>query len=134
MRRTTATLGSLLFLIVAPGVVAGLIPWIISAWWLGPPLLGAEPLRWLGVALLVLGVVARSEQARKHAMHMAALIATLGFVGALIPLLRTPAGVRSNVALASQLAMVLLTGIFVVLCVRSFISARRARATNRPRV
>ncbi len=87
-----------------------------------------------GLPLLVLGVVARSEQARKHAMHMAALIATLGFVGALIPLLRTPAGVRSGVAVASQLAMVLLTGIFVVLCVRSFISARRARAANRPRV
>jgi len=49
-------------------------------------------------------------------------------------LLRTPAGVRSGVAVASQLAMVLLTGIFVVLCVRSFISARRARSANRPRV
>jgi hypothetical protein len=42
-------------------------------------------------------------------------------------LVRTPAGVRSAVALYSQLAMVLLTGFFVVLCVRSFIAARRAR-------
>ena len=86
-----------------------------------------------GLPLIVLGVVARSESARKHAMHAAALIATLGFVGALIPLLRTPAGIRSGVALASQLTMVVLTGIFVALCVKSFIDARRARAGNPPR-
>jgi hypothetical protein len=85
-----------------------------------------------GLPLLVLGVVARSESSRKHAMHVAVLIATLGFVGALVPLLRTPAGVRSGVALASQLTMALLTGIFVALCVKSFIDARRARATSRP--
>jgi hypothetical protein len=87
-----------------------------------------------GLPLMVLGVLARNESARKHAMHMASLIATLGFVGALVPLLRTPTGVRSTVALTSQLTMVLLTGIFVALCVRSFISARRARAATRPPV
>jgi protein-S-isoprenylcysteine O-methyltransferase Ste14 len=31
-RRTRAALGSALFLIVAPGVVAGLIPWSITGW------------------------------------------------------------------------------------------------------
>lgn len=32
MRRLKAALGSLLFLLVAPGVVAGLVPWLISHW------------------------------------------------------------------------------------------------------
>jgi hypothetical protein len=80
-----------------------------------------------GLLLLVLGVIARSEAARKHAMHAAAAVALVGFLGALMSLLRTPAGVRSDAALYSQLAMLLLTGAFVVLCVRSFMAARRAR-------
>jgi hypothetical protein len=80
-----------------------------------------------GLLLLVLGFLARSEASRKHAMHAAAAVALVGFLGALMSLLRTPAGVRSAIALYSQLAMVVLTGLFVVLCVRSFIAARRAR-------
>ena len=80
-----------------------------------------------GLLLLVLGFLARSEASRKHAMHGAAAVALVGFLGALMSLVRTPAGVRSAIALYSQLAMVLLTGFFVVLCVRSFIAARRAR-------
>jgi hypothetical protein len=80
-----------------------------------------------GLLLLILGFIARSEASRKNAMHAAATVALVGFLGALMSLLRTPAGVRSAIALYSQLAMVMLTGIFVVLCVRSFIAARRAR-------
>jgi hypothetical protein len=77
-----------------------------------------------GLLMLSLGFIARSEGARKHAMHAAAAV---GFIGALIPLLRTPSGVRSAVAVASQVSMVLLTAVFLVLCVRSFRAARRAR-------
>ena len=80
-----------------------------------------------GLLLLALGFVARSEAARKHAMHAAAAVALVGFLGALMSLLRTPAGVRSAIAVYSQVAMLLLTGIFVALCVRSFIAARKAR-------
>ena len=80
-----------------------------------------------GLLLVVLGFIALSEASRKHAMHAAVVVALFGFLGALMSLLRTPAGVRSAIALYSQLAMVVLTGIFVVLCVKSFIAARRAR-------
>src|SRR5262245_24065867 len=45
-----------------------------------------------GVPLLLLGFVARSEHSRKHAMHVAALLGTIGFIGALMSLLRTPTG------------------------------------------
>ena len=80
-----------------------------------------------GLLLVVLGFLARSEASRKHAMHAAATVALVGFLGALMSLLRTPAGVRSAAAVYSQLAMIVLTGLFIVLCVRSFIAARRAR-------
>ncbi|MGH9349248.1 MAG: hypothetical protein ACRD26_18490 [Vicinamibacterales bacterium] len=82
-----------------------------------------------GLLLLALGFIARSEGARRHAMHAAAAVALVGFLGALMSLLRTPSGVRSDVALYSQIAMLLMTGVFVGLCVRSFVAARRARST-----
>jgi protein-S-isoprenylcysteine O-methyltransferase Ste14 len=52
--RASAALGSLTFLILAPGVVAGLIPWLITGWsarewWV--------PLRALGAALLAGGLL-----------------------------------------------------------------------------
>jgi peptidoglycan/LPS O-acetylase OafA/YrhL len=81
-----------------------------------------------GVLLLVLGLLARAEALRKHAMHAAAAVGVVGFFGALMPLLRTPSGVRSAIAGYSQAAMAILMFVFVVLCVKSFIDARRARA------
>ena len=80
-----------------------------------------------GLLLMVLGFLARSDSARRHAMHAAAMVALIGFAGTLASLFMTPAGVRSAIALYSQLATVVLTGLFVVLCVRSFVAARRAR-------
>ena len=41
--------------------------------------------------------------------------------------MRMPAESRSAMAVFSQAAMVLLTAVFVGLCVKSFIEARRAR-------
>jgi hypothetical protein len=81
-----------------------------------------------GMLLLILGFLARSESIRKHAMHAAAAVALIGCVGALIPLLRTPSGVRPALAVFSQVAMVVLTALFVALCVRSFRAARRRRS------
>jgi protein-S-isoprenylcysteine O-methyltransferase Ste14 len=50
--RTRAALGSVLFFVVAPGVVAGLIPWWLTGWHPRP---GPWPLRALGLVLLVAG-------------------------------------------------------------------------------
>lgn len=83
-----------------------------------------------GLLLLVLGFLARSDSVRKHAMHAAVTVALVGFVGASYGLLRTPFGLRPGIAIFSQIAMALLTGIFVALCVKSFIDARRARAAK----
>jgi protein-S-isoprenylcysteine O-methyltransferase Ste14 len=69
MTRARAVLGSILFLFVAPGIVAGLVPWSISQYRLGPALLGAEPLRWLGALLLILGVVLLLETFSRFALQ-----------------------------------------------------------------
>src|SRR5687767_13796509 len=83
-----------------------------------------------GIVLLVLGLLARSEALRKHAMHAAAAVALIGFAGALMSLLRAPFDTRSPLANFSQVTMALLTAVFVALCVKSFRDARRARAVS----
>jgi protein-S-isoprenylcysteine O-methyltransferase Ste14 len=55
MRRFWASLGSLVFFILAPGTVAGFVPWWLTRWRIGPPFFGIGALRWIGVALIVLG-------------------------------------------------------------------------------
>ena len=83
-----------------------------------------------GLLLLALGFLARSEPIRKHAMHGAASVALVGCAGALFSLMRTPAAPRSAAAAFSQAAMVVLTAVFVGLCVKSFIAARRTGAAK----
>ena len=51
-----AVLGSALFLVIAPGIVAGLGPWWISHWRMQPPLLGFFALRVVGALLIALGL------------------------------------------------------------------------------
>jgi protein-S-isoprenylcysteine O-methyltransferase Ste14 len=67
--RTKAVFGSILFLLLAPGIVAGLIPWTISGGRLAPALLGLEPLRWFGAALLVLGAILLIETFSRFALQ-----------------------------------------------------------------
>ena len=55
MRRLSAILGSAIFLVIAPGIVAGYVPWLLCRWHVGPPLLGASSLRIAGVLLIVAG-------------------------------------------------------------------------------
>jgi protein-S-isoprenylcysteine O-methyltransferase Ste14 len=50
--RARAALGSIAFLVVAPGVVAGLVPWLLTGWDTEPVLL---PLRVVGGVLVAAG-------------------------------------------------------------------------------
>src|SRR5687767_4086594 len=54
MSRTTALLGSALFLVLAPGTIAGLMPWLIVRW---PAPLARPALATLGGLVLALGLV-----------------------------------------------------------------------------
>ena len=85
-----------------------------------------------GVLVVVCGVLARQERLLKHAMHGAAALGLLAFLGGLPGLLRAFAllgggEVARRNAVLEQAAMALLSLVFVVLCVKSFIDARRAR-------
>ena len=53
MTRTVSLLGSFVFLFIAPGTVAGLIPWWITRWRADPALFPGAPL--IGWTLLAIG-------------------------------------------------------------------------------
>jgi protein-S-isoprenylcysteine O-methyltransferase Ste14 len=57
MTRRSAAIGSLVFLVLAPGIVAGLVPWSISRWTLAPPFAGYGALKVVGAALIVAGLI-----------------------------------------------------------------------------
>lgn len=67
--RMRAIVGSIVFLFVAPGIVAGVLPWWISGYRMEPALLGFEPFRWLGVLLLALGGVLLIETFARFALQ-----------------------------------------------------------------
>jgi hypothetical protein len=84
----------------------------------------------LGIILVGLGVLSRQDRYRKHAMHAAAALALIGLLVALGHLI--PGAIKNGYDLSNeaQLAvslMALLCAVFVGLCVRSFILARRNR-------
>lgn len=56
MRRASAIAGSVLFLLLAPGTVAALVPWWISRWRTLPPFFGFAAIRLVGVVLIVAGL------------------------------------------------------------------------------
>jgi hypothetical protein len=83
-----------------------------------------------GLAFLILGWLARKDQLRKHAMHLAAVLGVLGVIGgALRPVRKLVAGesVEMTAPVLLQLTMIVLCAVFVGLCVRSFMAARRSR-------
>lgn len=86
-----------------------------------------------GLVLLICGMIARDPNKRKHAMHAAVIVGLLGFLGSARGLMKLPAVLsgepvaRAN-AVVAQSVMAILMLIFVGLCVRSFIDARRSRA------
>lgn len=86
----------------------------------------------IGVLLLICGWVARREALRKHAMHGAAVAGLIGFLGPLRVLPQMAAvlagqPVAHRAAVIDQMAMLVLCGVFLALCIRSFVAARRAR-------
>src|SRR3974390_86269 len=56
MSKITAVLGSALFFVVAPAMLAGVIPWLITHWEFRPPFLAAEATPLAGLALIIAGV------------------------------------------------------------------------------
>jgi protein-S-isoprenylcysteine O-methyltransferase Ste14 len=55
MKRWTAALGSIVFFIAAPGVVAGFVPWLLTGWKRGDPWPGSALFTFLGVLWILIG-------------------------------------------------------------------------------
>ena len=68
-RRTFAVLGSAVFFLIAPGTVAVYVPWRITRWRFGPPLLGIPLVRGAGVLLLAVGLPVLLDSFGRFAME-----------------------------------------------------------------
>jgi hypothetical protein len=85
-----------------------------------------------GVLIGVAGAVAtKGGKAKKHAMHAALVVALLGFLGtakafAKLPLLFAGTAERPA-AIAAQTVTALVCAAFLIVAIRSFIAARKAR-------
>jgi hypothetical protein len=86
---------------------------------------------WFGLPLGIFGALAISpnEGRRKLFMHINVTIGLLGFLGSAAEIIRSYAsGKQLNpTAMASKFTLAGLLLLYVILCVRSFIAARRAR-------
>ena len=88
-----------------------------------------------GTPILLMGILAIAKpDLRKHAMHVAAMFGLLGTAGGLgmgLPktfALMAGETIKSTpLAVSMQVAMGVISLIFLILCVKSFIDARRAR-------
>jgi hypothetical protein len=89
---------------------------------------------WIGIALGFGGLLAISpnESRRKLFMHINVSIGVLGFLGGFVEAVRGYLHAQAlglapdRIALTDKLAMAVLMLLYVVLCVRSFIQARRS--------
>jgi hypothetical protein len=84
----------------------------------------------IGAILLICGLIVMAKPSlRKHLMHIAAAVGLLGAIGGIMPVRKMEfelASVRSGIL------MIILCVVFVILCVRSFVRARIARAEGLP--
>jgi hypothetical protein len=112
------------FLLILLGIVGYVATGMASITALIPAMVGA--------VFLLIALVGRSADARKHAMHAAVALALLGVVGTvprIIPAVQ--AGDLTRPAVMAQIAMATILAVYVLLGVKSFIDARRARVSGR---
>ena len=84
MGRKIAVFGSALFFVVAPCVVAGLIPWSITGWDRRPPLFGLELTRLVGLIVIVAGVPGLVDSFARFALQGRGTPAPIARTGTLV--------------------------------------------------
>lgn len=78
-----------------------------------------------GLLIALCGAIAIKESLRKHAMHAAALVGLLGLLGGFGMGLRKVFS-EPGLAAYSQVFLGVVCLVFLIVCIRSFIAARRA--------
>lgn len=90
-----------------------------------------------GLVFILLGYIASKPRFRKHAMHVAALLALIGFIamipGGIVALIRWLSGTTPAhpAAVVSRTIMAALMLVFLVMCIKSFVDARRRPSSAR---
>lgn len=84
----------------------------------------------VGAVFLLLGLMALKDSLRKHAMHFAAMVGLVGIVGAGYRVVKKFYATNEVDLFAAGMAALCL--VYLALCIRSFITARRARAQKAP--
>jgi hypothetical protein len=86
----------------------------------------------IGAVLLLCGLIVEfAPGTRKHVMHLAAVVGLLGAAGGFMPIMSNN-GDFTMAGAVSGLVMVILCGLFLVLCIRSFVLIRIARSEGLP--
>jgi hypothetical protein len=83
------------------------------------------------VFLLCVGAIIWNNNLRKHVMHLAAVVGVVGFLGGFMPVMRSGFD-WDKIGVKIGLLMSLICAVFVGLCVKSFIDARKAREAGQP--
>lgn len=79
-----------------------------------------------GLILVALGAASRAkENLRKHLMHAAVTVGLIGFLMTAGRLVMNLSRLVLNAATVAQIAMAAVCLIFVILCIKSFVDARR---------
>ncbi|MBX9578746.1 MAG: hypothetical protein K2X87_00415 [Gemmataceae bacterium] len=85
----------------------------------------------VGAVLAACGLLAFNPKLRKHAMHFAAVVGLIGFLGGFMPIQRQIKNTGTfdplKPSAVSGELMIVICAVFVGLCVNSFIQARKAR-------
>ena len=89
----------------------------------------------VGVILAALGAAGRREDRRALTMHVAAVVALLGFLGSAmglvsLPDLLTGEDLERPWAVGVQSIMALVLAVYLALSIRSFVAARKARVAS----
>ena len=85
-----------------------------------------------GVVMVLCGLLARNENIRKHLMHVAAVVALLGFI-ATVPgifklfIILSGGEMERSVAVIEMTISSVIFLIYVILAIQSFLEARRRR-------
>ena len=117
-------------LLTALGAVAYFNPDLLAGG--KPNQVSAASPAFVGLPIALAGLLTLAAPgARKHAMHLAAVLALLGVVGGFVPVVLRKFDVNTT-AVQVGLGMTGLSAVILFLCVRSFIAARKARQAGTP--